>query len=109
MVCETDYKVQNLRTNKLFAVKCNGNYKRHMVGSVIMTKAIEVVYENNVFKPLGPVEGIKENETMVAIFSRRPAKKGLRNLAGTITHDEARAMQECIDEEFEHIKKQLVK
>ena len=63
-----------------------------------MTKTIEVVYKNNVFKPLGPVEGIKENEMMVAIFSRYPSKKGLRNLVGTMTHDEARAMQECIDD-----------
>ncbi|MDO9325805.1 MAG: antitoxin family protein [Methanoregula sp.] len=40
-----------------------------------MTKAIEVIYENNVFKPLGRVEGIKEHERMVAIFSRSPVKK----------------------------------
>jgi predicted DNA-binding antitoxin AbrB/MazE fold protein len=74
------------------------------VDRVIMTKAIEVVYENNVFKPLGHVEGIEEHERMVAIFSRRPDKKQLRNLAGTITHDEAQAMQKCIDEEFEKIE-----
>lgn len=66
-----------------------------------MTKVIEVIYENNVFKPLGRVEGIKEHERMVAIFSRSPVKKGLRNLAGTITHAEAREMQKCIDGEFE--------
>jgi predicted DNA-binding antitoxin AbrB/MazE fold protein len=69
-----------------------------------MTRAIEVVYENNVFRPLGPVEGIEEHERMLAIFSRRPVKKGLRSLAGTITHAEARAMQKCIDEEFEKIE-----
>ncbi len=69
-----------------------------------MTKAIEVVYENNVFKPLGPVDGIEEHERMVAIFTRCPVKNGLRNLAGTITHDEAREMQKCIDEEFESIE-----
>lgn len=69
-----------------------------------MTKAIEVVYKNNVFKPLGPVEGIKENETMVAIFSRRPVRKGLKNLAGTISPAESRAMQDCIEEEFEQIE-----
>ena len=68
-----------------------------------MTKAIEVIYENNVFKPLGHVEEIKEHERMVVISSRRPDKKQLRNLAGTITHDESRAMQKCIDEEFENI------
>jgi predicted DNA-binding antitoxin AbrB/MazE fold protein len=48
-----------------------------------MTKTIEVVYENNIFKPLVPVAGIEEHERMVAIFSRRPIKNGLRNLAGT--------------------------
>jgi predicted DNA-binding antitoxin AbrB/MazE fold protein len=88
------------RPNKLFAVKCNDNYERQKEDKIIMTKAIEVVYENNVFKPLGPVDGIEEHERMVAIFSKRPVKNGLRNLAGTITHDEARAMQKCIDEEF---------
>ncbi|MBW6518392.1 MAG: antitoxin family protein [ANME-2 cluster archaeon] len=69
-----------------------------------MTKAIEVVYEDNVFKPIGPVEGLREHERMVAIFSRRPSKKGLREVAGTMTHDEAMAMQKLIDEEFEKIE-----
>ena len=69
-----------------------------------MTKAIEVVYEDNVFKPLGPVEGLKEHERLVAIFSPRPVKKGLRDVAGTMTHDEAMAMQKLIDEEFEKIE-----
>ena len=64
-----------------------------------MTRTIEVIFENNVFRPLVPVEGIEEHEKMVAIFTRWPVKKGLRNLAGTITHAEARAMQKCIDEE----------
>ncbi|TFH41476.1 MAG: DUF104 domain-containing protein [ANME-2 cluster archaeon] len=70
----------------------------------MMTKAIEVVYEDNVFKPLGPVEGLKEHERMVAIFSQHPVKKGLREIAGTMTHDEAMAMQKLIDEEFEKIE-----
>lgn len=69
-----------------------------------MTKAIEVVYEDNVFKPLGPVEGLKEHERMVAIFSPRPVKKGLHDIVGTMTHDEAMAMQKLIDEEFEKIE-----
>lgn len=69
-----------------------------------MTRAIEVVYEDNVFKPIGQVEGFKEHEKMVAIFSSRPIKKGLRDLVGTMTHDEAREMQKLIDEEFEKIE-----
>ncbi|MFZ2414786.1 MAG: antitoxin family protein, partial [Minisyncoccia bacterium] len=65
-------------TNKVFAVKCNGNDEHRSGERMKMTRAIEVVYENNVFKPLVPVEGIKEHERMVAILSRRPVKKGLR-------------------------------
>ena len=65
-----------------------------------MTKAIEVVYEDNVFKPLVPVKGFKEHERMVATLSPRPTKKGLRDLAGTLSRDEALAMQELIDTEF---------
>ncbi len=69
-----------------------------------MTKTIEVVYEDNVLKPLEPIEGLKEHERMVAILSRRPIKKGLREIAGTLSHDEAEAMQRLIDEEFEKIE-----
>jgi predicted DNA-binding antitoxin AbrB/MazE fold protein len=69
-----------------------------------MTKAIEVVYEDNVFKPIEPVEGLKEHERMVAIFSQHPVKKGLRDVVGTMTHNEATAMQKLIDEEFEKIE-----
>ena len=69
-----------------------------------MTKTIEVVYEDHVFKPIGRVEGLKEHERLVAIFSPRPVKKGLRDLIGTMTHDEAVAMQKLIDDEFEKIE-----
>jgi len=69
-----------------------------------MTKTIEVVYEDHVFKPLVPVEGLKEHERLLAIFSPHPVKKGLRDLIGTMTHDEAVAMQKLIDDEFEKIE-----
>ena len=69
-----------------------------------MAKTIEVVYEDHVFKPLVPVEGLKEHERLVAIFSPHPVKKGLRDLIGTMTHDEAVAMQKLIDDEFEKIE-----
>ncbi|MCK5661743.1 MAG: antitoxin family protein, partial [Methanosarcinales archaeon] len=58
-----------------------------------MTIAIKVVYEDHVFKPIGNVEGLKEHDRMVAIFSQRPVKKGMRDIAGTMTHDEAMEMQ----------------
>lgn len=69
-----------------------------------MTRTVEVVYEDNVLKPLAPIEGIKEHERVIVILSPRPVKKGLRKLAGTLTHDEAEAMQKLVDEEFEKIE-----
>jgi predicted DNA-binding antitoxin AbrB/MazE fold protein len=69
-----------------------------------MTKAIEVVYEDNVFKPLERVYGLKEHERILVILSSKPVKKGLSDVVGTLTHKEARAMQKLIDEEFEKIE-----
>ena len=45
---------------------------------------IEVVYEDNVLKPLEPIEGIKEHERVIAYLTRRPVKKGLHKLVGTL-------------------------
>ncbi len=44
-----------------------------------------------------------EHENVMVIVRPHPVKKGLRELAGTLTHDEAREMQKLIDEEFEKI------
>lgn len=65
-----------------------------------MTRAIEVIFEDNVFKPVKPVEGIQEHERMVAFISPRIKKKGLQDLAGTLSPDEAKEMLSLIDEEF---------
>jgi hypothetical protein len=41
---------------------------------------------------------------MLVILCLHPIKKGLRELVGTLTHEEAEAMQKLIDEEFEKIE-----
>lgn len=69
-----------------------------------MVKTIEVIFEDNVFKPVHPVEGIREHERMIAFISRCPDKKGLAELAGTLSHTEAMDMQKMIDEEFGTLK-----
>jgi len=66
-----------------------------------MTKTVEVVYEENVLKPIQPIEGIKEHERVLVILCSHPIQKGLRELVGTLTHEEAEVMQKLIDEEFE--------
>jgi predicted DNA-binding antitoxin AbrB/MazE fold protein len=69
-----------------------------------MSRTIEVIYEDNVLKPLVPIEGLREHERVVIILCPHPSKEGLRKLAGTLTHEEASAMQKLIDEEFEKIE-----
>lgn len=69
-----------------------------------MAQTVEVVYEDNVLKPIGPIGGIKEHERVLVILCPHPSKKGLRELVGTLTHEEAEAMQKLIDEEFERIE-----
>ena len=72
-----------------------------------MPRTIEVVYEDNVLKPLTPVEGLHEHERVVVILCHRTAvsvtqlMEGLRQLFGTLTHEEAEAMRKLTDEEFE--------
>ena len=47
------------------------------------------MYEDHVFEPIGDVECFKACGMMVAIFPQRPVKKGMRAVAGTMTHDKA--------------------
>ena len=69
-----------------------------------MTKTVEVIYEENVLKPIEPIKGIKEHERVLVILCSHPTKKGLRELVGTLSHEEAEVMQKLIDEEFEKIE-----
>jgi len=69
-----------------------------------MTKAVEAIYEDNVLKPVEPIKGIKEHERVLVILCSHPIKKGLRELVGILTHEEAEVMQKLIDEEFEKIE-----
>ena len=41
---------------------------------------------------------------MLVILCSHPIKKGLRELVGILTHEEAEVMQKLIDEEFEKIE-----
>lgn len=66
-----------------------------------MTKTVEVIYEENVLKPIEPIKGIKEHERVLVILCAHHIKKGLRGLVGTLTHEEAEVMHKLIDEEFE--------
>ncbi len=69
-----------------------------------MTRTVEVIYEGDVLKPLMPIEGVKKHQKIWVILCPRPVKKSLRELVGTLTHEEAEEMQKLINGEFENIE-----
>ena len=69
-----------------------------------MTRMIEVIYEDEVLKPIIPIKGIKKHEKTWVILCPRPDKEALHELVGTLTHEEAEKMQKLIDKEFEKIE-----
>lgn len=69
-----------------------------------MNQVIEVIYEDEVLKPLTPVACLQRHEKALVILCPRPNKKALHELVGTLTHEEAEKMQKLIEEEFEKIE-----
>ena len=69
-----------------------------------MVQTIEVIYEDNVLKPVNPIKGLAEHEKISIIIYPNRSKEGLRKLAGTLDKEEADKMQNLIDEEFGKIE-----
>ncbi|MFQ6056261.1 MAG: antitoxin family protein [Methanosarcinales archaeon] len=69
-----------------------------------MSSTIEVIYEDNVLKPLKPIEGLREHQKLRIILCPLRGKGNLHELVGTLSHQEAEAMQNLIDKEFERIE-----
>ena len=69
-----------------------------------MTTTVEVLYEDHVLKPLGPSEGLREHERAWVLIHAQAGRDVLRRLVGTLSHEDAQAMQETLNREFEHIE-----
>jgi predicted DNA-binding antitoxin AbrB/MazE fold protein len=69
-----------------------------------MSRMIEVKYENKILKPITPIEWLKDDEMLWIIVCPKPDKVSLRELVGTLTHEEAQEMQKMINEEFERVE-----
>ena len=67
-----------------------------------MTTTIEAIYENHILRPLSPIIGLHDNEKVLVVLCRKPSLASLRRVAGTLTHEEAEAMSQTIEKEFEH-------
>ena len=69
-----------------------------------MLQMIEVMYEDNVLKPLMPIEWLKKREKTWVIFCPRVKRETLQESVGTLTHEEAEEMRKVMEEEIENIE-----
>ena len=69
-----------------------------------MSKIIEAIYEDGVFRPLRPIKGLKKNQK-VSITLERPLKKRhpLAGLCGILPDEDAEEMLKIVKEEFEKV------
>jgi predicted DNA-binding antitoxin AbrB/MazE fold protein len=66
-----------------------------------MSQTIDVVFEDNVLKPVTAISGIKEHTKATIIICAPVEPQALRRLSGTLSHAEADAMRNTIKEAFE--------
>lgn len=66
-----------------------------------MSKPIQVIYEDNVLKPLSPLTGLREHEKAIILICRSKNKRKLKEIAGTLSHEEAEEMKKIVEDAFE--------
>ena len=68
-----------------------------------MTKTLEAVYENGVFRPLKCPEGIAEHGRVTLTVTSEAQPSSLADLAGRISPDDAQEMRAIVEREFERV------
>ncbi len=68
-----------------------------------MTKTLEAVYENGVFRPLTRPEGIAEHGRVMITVTAEEKLSSLADLAGRISQDDAQEMRAIVEREFEGV------
>jgi predicted DNA-binding antitoxin AbrB/MazE fold protein len=68
-----------------------------------MTKTLEAVYENGVFRPLKRPDGIAEHGRVTLTVTTDEKPFSLADLAGRISADDAEDMRTIVEREFERV------
>ncbi len=68
-----------------------------------MTKTLEAVYENGVFRPLKRPDGIAEHGRVTLTVTTDEKPSSLADLAGRISADDAEDMRAIVEREFERV------
>ena len=66
-------------------------------------KSIEAVYENGVFRPLEPVEGLPDHDLVRLVIERKPVGYPCADLIGQLPAADAEEMIRAIEDEFETV------
>jgi predicted DNA-binding antitoxin AbrB/MazE fold protein len=68
-----------------------------------MSKRLEAVYENGVFRPLMQLEGIPEHARVILTVADEEHGSSLREVAGSISAYDAEEMRRVVEREFERV------
>jgi predicted DNA-binding antitoxin AbrB/MazE fold protein len=68
-----------------------------------MTKTLEAVYEDGVFRPLKRPEGIAEHGRVTLTVTTEEKSFSLADLPGRISADDAEEMRTIVEREFERV------
>jgi predicted DNA-binding antitoxin AbrB/MazE fold protein len=68
-----------------------------------MTRTIEAIFENGVFRPIEPLVGVNEHEKVMVTFTAPETARPLMGWKGGLSNDDALTMQQVIAEEFERL------
>ena len=68
-----------------------------------MTRTLEAVFENGVFRPLTRPEGIAEHGRVMLTVTAEERTSSLADLGGRISPDDAEEMRAIVEREFERV------
>jgi predicted DNA-binding antitoxin AbrB/MazE fold protein len=68
-----------------------------------MVKRLDAIYENGVFRPLEPVEGLQNNHRVTVTVETPDAARPLDGWRGGLSDEDAATMRRVIEEEFEQV------
>ena len=69
-----------------------------------MTRTVEAIFENGVLRPLNELEGVEEHDKVIITIEKvEPVRNPLLKYAGIMSDEEAREINQIIEDEFERI------
>jgi hypothetical protein len=68
-----------------------------------MQETIEAIYKDGVLRPLKPLAGVQENQTVILTLNSLPSGNPLAEWVGGLSAEDAQRMVQVIEAEFETV------